>query len=364
MNNANSLRWLHAGLYKDAKSATKDVWYAFKKDSRGRRRIVYASDWFGTSFGNKNAGRWKSDLITWDKHHSDKWSQYITAKGTWEYKHVMLGRAVQRNSLLRTWLDPNSPNIHAHGKDKNRTLGPPLNVIHTTNDKSPGGVTPVAARVPLRSHDAPRAESYPGTRIPFSTIRIVVGAFNECDKDPLKVIANFLTSQLACHPKFKSHRTEQNDQVESAFYECGWRIYRQAVERANDDMALGKIENAFQSKLWRQNPPLWIDKFKGDRLDLLLRQMKAELMADKDGNKRAEDDEDESPDATPPMQSTLTQTLTPTTTISVFLRARLLQDQAGQARSQNLQSSLRRESEKNRLPASNQTSAKGSILVL
>lgn len=37
-------RWLHAGLFKNAKEEIKDIWYAFKKDKSGRYKIIYASD--------------------------------------------------------------------------------------------------------------------------------------------------------------------------------------------------------------------------------------------------------------------------------------------------------------------------------
>ncbi|KAH6723100.1 hypothetical protein BKA61DRAFT_685419 [Leptodontidium sp. MPI-SDFR-AT-0119] len=289
------LRWLHAGLYKDAKGATKDVWYAFKQNRRGQYKIIYASDWEGTSFGNKDVGRRKSDLITWDKHHSDKWSQYITAAGTWEYKWATIGRAVQRRTLLKTWRNPNSPNIYAHGKDRNRTLGPPLNVIHTTTNTLPGGIAPVASKVPpVKDEDLDPADCYPGSKIPFSTIRIAVGAYKNSDSDPHTVIANFLTSQLACQPRFKAHRTDHNDQIESAFYECGWRVNRRALERANNDMALGRIENAFQSKSWNLNPPLWVDRYKGDQLSLMLQQMREDMGEYRDTDESLDDESPES----------------------------------------------------------------------
>ncbi|KAH7355120.1 hypothetical protein BKA65DRAFT_581810 [Rhexocercosporidium sp. MPI-PUGE-AT-0058] len=300
------LRWLHAGLFKDARGVSKDIWYAFKKNRRGQYQIIYASDWEGTSFDNKNVGRRKSDLITWDKHHSDKWSQYITAKGTWEYKRAMIGRAVQRNTLLRTWLNPNSPDIYAHGKDRNRTLGAPLNVIHAVNDRSPGGIAPGATRVPFhlgqREVEPEPADCYPDTRISYSTIKIIAGVFKDRHDDPHMVIADFLTGQIACHPKFKAHRTDHNDQIESAFYECGWRINRRALERANDDMAMGKIENAFQSKSWNLNPPLRVDKFKGDRLDLLLQQMRDDMREQRDADESLNDDDSPEP-STPTFES-------------------------------------------------------------
>ncbi|KAG4442358.1 hypothetical protein IFR05_002136 [Cadophora sp. M221] len=291
--------WLHAGLFKDAKGVTKDIWYAFKLNKLERYQIIYASDWEGTSFGNKNVGRLKSDLITWDKHHSDKWSQYITAEGTCEYKGATIGRAVQRKTLLKTWLNRKSPNIHAHGKDKNRTLGPPLNVVHTTDDTS---IAPVASKVPrpVKNADLNPADCYPGSKIPFSTFHIVVGAYKDCNSDPYTVIANYLTSQLACGPRFKAHRTQHSDQIESAFYDCGWRINRQALERANDDMALGKIENAFQSKSWNLNPPLWVDRYRGDQLNLLLQQMRDDMGGHQNSDESLDD---ESPEPTTDTQT-------------------------------------------------------------
>ncbi|KAL2070489.1 hypothetical protein VTL71DRAFT_13515 [Oculimacula yallundae] len=298
------LRWLHAGLFKDAKGATRDVWYAFKTTRRGRQKIIYASDWHGTSFGNLNAGRWKIDLITWDKHHADKWARYITSNGTWAYGNVMKGRRHQRATLLRTWLDPNSPDIFAHGKQGNRTLGPPRNVVHFANDFSLGGVAPTASRVPFppRNRDLDPSECYPNTRIPFSTTGIVVGCYKDSNNDPLIVIADFLTSQMACHPRFKNHRAAQNDQVESAFYECGWRINRRALERANDAMALGTINNAFQSKHWRHNSPLWVDRYKGKKLSRMLKEMRDDMGEHRDTDEsesESSDSDGPDPDASP-----------------------------------------------------------------
>ncbi|KAK0119684.1 hypothetical protein ONS95_011120 [Cadophora gregata] len=267
------LRWLHAGLFKDAKGATKDVWYAFKKNKWGRYQIIYASDWMGTSFKNLNVGRRKSDLITWDKHHFDKWSRFITSRGTWVRKRAMVGRAVQRDTLLQTWLDPNSPNHYRHGKEKDRNLGPPLNVIHTTDDYSSKGSVPI----PVVEVETGPEECYPATTIPLSTIRIAVGAFREYDKNPLTVIADFLTGQLARHVKFRHQKTGRNDQIESAFYDCGWRINRRALEKTNDSILLGKVENAFQSKSWRREPPLWVDRFKGDKLNIMITQMRDDM---------------------------------------------------------------------------------------
>lgn len=169
----------------------------------------------GTAFENLDVGRRKSDLITWDRHHSDKWSRFITARGTWVCKGATVGRALQRDSLLQTWLDPNSPNLFRRGKERNRTLGPPLNAIHSTVDDSPSGSAPR----PMEQAEASPEECYPDTTIPFSTIRIAVGAYKDYNKDSLTVIADFLTGQLARDVKFRRHRASRNDQVESAFYE-------------------------------------------------------------------------------------------------------------------------------------------------
>ncbi|CZS89332.1 uncharacterized protein RAG0_00734 [Rhynchosporium agropyri] len=284
------LRWLHAGLFKDVRGFTQDVWYAFKLTRRGRRKIIYASNSRGKSFGNLNAGRWKIDMITWDKHHADKWARFITARGTWAFGNVMKGRAHQRMSVLQTWLDPSSPDVFPNGKTGNRTLEPPRNVIHSINDSSPGGHAPTANRVPYppRNRNLDPSECYPRTEIPYSTFGIVVEAFKNTNQDPLIVIADFLTSQMACNPKFKSRRVDQNNQIESAFYECGWRINRRALERANDDMASGKIENAFESKHWRHSPPLWVDRFKGKKLKRMLEEMRKDMAGDH------QDSEDES----------------------------------------------------------------------
>ncbi len=267
------IRWLHAGLYKNAQGSTKDIWFAFKKNKCGKYRIIYASDWLGSSLGNLDVGRWKSDQITWDHHHSRKWEEYITSVGTWEYANAMKGRKLQRETLLRTWLDPNSPNLFARGKDYNRTLGPLLNVIHTTNDLS-GPMPPNnRAKRPIPNiHN--QAECYPGTFIPFSTAKIRVEAYKDIDESPLRVIANFVSGNLAGNPRFASHRKGRNDAIEAAFYACGWRLNRRALEKANDGMAAGHITNVFQSSSWKHHPPLWVDRFRGDDLDRLLKQLK------------------------------------------------------------------------------------------
>lgn len=227
-------------------------------------------------------------MITWDAHHLTKWEEYLNKSRNWIYKNAMAGRRVQRATLLATWLDLHSPDIHAHGKVRNRVLDPPQNVIHTVNDKS--GPAP---RIPGREkapEELDPEDCYPDTVIPYSTIKIKVDCYKEINADPQKVVANFISSNLATNPRFTARRNAQNDGIESAFYDLGWRINRQALEKANDGMAVGNYDNAYHCKAWRMAPPLWVDKYKGDDLDALLRQMKGEARQDENESESESDD--------------------------------------------------------------------------
>ncbi|EKD21637.1 hypothetical protein MBM_00750 [Drepanopeziza brunnea f. sp. 'multigermtubi' MB_m1] len=278
------LRWLHAGLYKDAKGATKDVWFAFRRSRKTESHtIAYASDGHGSPFGNRNGGRRKSDLITWDPHHAKKWEKFIAASGTWTLANILRGRKLQRETLLATWLDPNSPNTYAHGRDHNRTLNPPLNVVHTIDDASgPGSATSRAqadsARARRRNRDLAPEECYAGTKIPLSAVDIRVGAFLAVDPSPRKVVATFLNGQLATNPRLRLRKEERNDAIESAFLELGWRISRPALERANDKVAAGKIDSIFHCRAWNKLPPLLVDKYKGDSLAEMMDEMREQAM--------------------------------------------------------------------------------------
>ncbi|KAI9052983.1 hypothetical protein LZ554_003254 [Drepanopeziza brunnea f. sp. 'monogermtubi'] len=278
------LRWLHAGLYKDAKGATKDVWFAFRRNRKTNiHSIAYASDWHGSPFGNRNGGRHKSDLITWDPHHAKKWEKFIAASGTWTLASIFRGRKLQRETLLATWLDPNSPNTYAHGRDHNRTLNPPLNVIHTTDDASGPGSAPSraqadSARARRRNRDLAPEECYAETKIPLSAVDIRVGAFLAVDPSPRKVVATFLNGQLATNPRLRLRKEERNDAIESAFFELGWRISRPALERANDKVAAGKIDSIFHCRAWNKYPPLLVDKYKGDSLAEMMDEMREQAM--------------------------------------------------------------------------------------
>lgn len=96
--------------------------------------------------------------------------------------------------------------------------------------------------------------------------------------DPTKVVGNFLQGHMAVSAKFANRRRELNDCIESAFYDCGWRVNRAALEKANDEMSRETIDNAFQSKAWKSARPLWVDRFKGADLDA--------MMKDIEGNQR------------------------------------------------------------------------------
>jgi hypothetical protein len=95
---------------------------------------------------------------------------------------------------------------------------------------------------------------YPDTNIPLSTDKIKLGAFRDINRDPIKLISNFLTGNLTYYPTGHIQRKHRLDQIDSAFYDQGWRVDRAAVDQVLDDMqALG--HKAFETDAFVQNCP-------------------------------------------------------------------------------------------------------------
>lgn len=54
-------------------------------------------------------------------------------------------------------------------------------------------------------------------------------------------------------------------------------------------------ENVYQSKAWRNAPPLWVDKYKGDQLNTLLNQMREDMGEFGESDDVGSDDESAEP---------------------------------------------------------------------
>jgi hypothetical protein len=145
---------------------------------------------------------------------------------------------------LDTFLNQAFVDPYPEGR-RNKVIGPPLNVIHSTNNTST-----VHARAPGRTLTAtPPApgECYPHTNISLSTEAIKIGAFKKRNSDAIQVIRDFLTGKMNTRSSGRGNRAIQVDEIESAFYDQGWRVNRAAVEQALEDIVeLGST--AFHSK--------------------------------------------------------------------------------------------------------------------
>jgi hypothetical protein len=262
----------------------------------GGYRIEYASNKNGSPLGNLDVGQIKRNLITWDDHHVRKWIHFLTASGTWQLKRAKVGRAVQRNTLLETYRNPNFNDPFPNGT-RIRAIGPPLNVIHHKNDESPAA-GPLGRLARLRNLNASINSSlaaercYPGTKIPLSLADIKVGAYNDEDANPLTVISNFLTGRMSANPRLSKFREQVIDRVESAFYELGWRADRVAIGEVSDQVYQGGT-SAFESRAWQRALPIKVDLFKGDEVANLMKKVRGDVdWQDDDLQDDSEDSED------------------------------------------------------------------------
>ena len=185
----------------------------------------------------------------------------------------MKGRHLQRRTLLKTFLDPSFVDPYPDGRE-NKVVGRRLNVIHYINDKSGSGRKGGRGRGASGSTSAtpaftPPDQCYPDTNIPFSTEKIKIGAFRDINRNPVKLISNFLTGNLTYYPTGHVQRKQQLDQIESAFYDQGWRVDRVAVDRVLDDMQeLG--HKAFETDTFVQNLPIRVDHYKGEEVEKVM----------------------------------------------------------------------------------------------
>ncbi|CZR63362.1 uncharacterized protein PAC_13259 [Phialocephala subalpina] len=283
--------WLHAGLFRDCGGNVHDIYYAFMPydKSKDGEKMYYAIDNTGNESGNFNIGRNKFDLITWDQHHLDLWEQYLTPAGTWVRGKGMRGRRFARRELRRRYHDRRFHDPYANGKTGNRSMGPPLNVNFREDNFS--GPMRAAFNFARRGTLA-RAQCYPNTNIPLSADEIKIGAWK--DENPygpsaMRVVGDFLTGIL---PPGMVGGEVQLDRIESAFFESGWRVNRNALSRAYQDMINGAA-NAFHSQAWRQAPPLRVDIFKGEEVQELMQRLKDEAGENgEDGDNDNRDDDD------------------------------------------------------------------------
>jgi hypothetical protein len=274
----------------------------------GSYRIRYALDKNGKSLGNLNVGRMKYDLITWDDHHVRKWIHFLTACGTWKRKMAEDGRKAQRATLLENYLDPNShdpPKIR-----RAKAIGPPLNIIHHEDDTFLPAVSRlgrqaglIAINFSLNSSLNSSMRYYPDSKIPLSLADIKVGVYMDEDRDPLKVISNFLTGRMSANPSFPKFRQRVIDRVESAFFELGWRANRIAIGEASD-IVHQAASSAFESDAWKNwkeaRTIIKVDRFKGDTVANLMRKVRGDVDLQDDDLQDDSDDEEDSSEKRPP----------------------------------------------------------------
>jgi hypothetical protein len=206
----------------------------------------------------------------------------LNLKGTWTYGNAVKGRRLQRQTLLKTFLDPTFVDPCPDGRE-NKVTGPRLNVIHYINDKSGSakgargrGVSGSANATPAFT---PPDQCYPSTNIPLSTEKIKIGAFRDINRDPVKLIGNFLTGNLTYYPTGHVQRKQQLDQIESAFYDQGWRVDRAATDRVLDDMQqVG--HSAFETDAFVQNLPIRVDQYKGAEVEKLMARVGGKAPSD------------------------------------------------------------------------------------
>jgi hypothetical protein len=266
-------------------------------------RIEYALANDGSSLGNLNVGQIKMNLITWDRHHVEKWIHFLTPSGTWKRKCAKEGRKAQRRTILATYRNPNFNDPFPNGT-RIRAIGPPVNVIHHENDYSPA-VGPLGRLARLRNLNASINSSraaercYPDTNIPLSLAGIKIDAYKNENNNPLIVISNFLTGKMSANPRFSKAREQVIDGVESAFYELGWRADRVTIGDAIDEVPNGAT-SAFELDVWRDwekpgqeaRPIIKVDCFKGDEIKNLMKKVKGD--ANVQDNSDDDDDSDDS----------------------------------------------------------------------
>ncbi|KAF8854220.1 hypothetical protein BDZ45DRAFT_47378 [Acephala macrosclerotiorum] len=238
-------------------------------------QIHYAVDNTGDAMGNFNIGRGKFDLITWDEHHIQLWQRYMTAAGVWVRKEGMRGRKYAREQLRQRYHDRRFHDPYPEGKTGSRSMGPPLNVNFKEDDYS--GPVPAAFRFARRAV-LDKDKCYPETNIPLSADDIKIGAWKAHNPSAIRVVGDFLTGSMA-PSMFGRFAEVQLDRIESAFFELGWRVNRNALQRANEDMRDGRATNAFGSRAWRQAPPIRVDRFKGEEIEELMRGMREDAEA-------------------------------------------------------------------------------------
>ncbi|KAF4636272.1 hypothetical protein G7Y89_g1815 [Cudoniella acicularis] len=273
--------WIHAGLIHDVHHIPREVFFSFtaKRTSgpfKGKRYLRWANDATGTPFGNKRVGQIWRNMITWDKHHERHWAEYLDNYGTWVRKCATVGRKAQRDYLLRIWLDPNFVDPYPRGKAT--VIGPPLNVIHAPD---------ALQAVPHRAHSPdPNGQCYPNTRILMSTCGISTTAWKDAGDTPLEVIELFMRGRMFNRDMAYEDGYEKQllMQIESAWFEVGWRVDARAMRDAMHAIRDGVVRNVFATDEWVSHPPLKIDQHKGDQVERMLDRIRRDLDDDDSGD--------------------------------------------------------------------------------
>jgi len=238
--------------------------------------------------GNYGVGLNKKDLITWDDHFSENWEGFLTADGQWGNGVATRGRKVQMAALKRIYADPRFRDPFPTGKSG--SIGSFVNVIHPPEGV---GVRP----------ENPRGKCYRRTKIPLSCSHIKPDAYKEIDPDAFRVIMQFLSGELANrggNNNQSGFERLQIDRAESAFHEHGFRINRDAAERASQDVRTGRVNTLINSNAWGDHPPLRVDRYKGKRVTRLIKKMwKALASPDRDDDESDREDDNESDDDQP-----------------------------------------------------------------
>ncbi|KAH8679000.1 hypothetical protein BGZ60DRAFT_513245 [Tricladium varicosporioides] len=274
ISSRRNARWIHAGIIKNVYGQTLQVFYAFSKvhkygPFKGKRCLMWANDTYGTPFGNWGVGQIWRNMITFDEHHQRHWVNYLDAYGTWKHRCARRGRAAQHAYLKKIWLDRNFVDPYPQGRAV--AIGAPLNVVRSPDE---------IANEPYRAHrpdiNGPR---YPGTRILLTPSGIEINRYKDWDPDAMRVIKEFLQGRMFCRDREQQSGWERTllVQVESAFFEVGWRIDRAALRETMHAIRDRQARNAFECDAWEDYPPLMVDPIRGVALQAFMDRIKQGL---------------------------------------------------------------------------------------
>lgn len=213
-------------------------------------------------------------MITFDEHHQRHWADYLDAHGTWMHRCAIKGRAVQYAYLKKTWLDRNFVDPYPQGNTV--AIGAPLNVV-----RSPDAIENEPHYVHRPDTNGPR---YPGTRILLTPSGIEINRYKDWDPDAMKVIKDFLQGRMFCRDREQQSGWERTllVQVESAFFEVGWRIDRAALRETMHAIRDRQARHAFECDDWEDYPPLMVDPVRGAAVQAFMDRVKRGLDGDEE----------------------------------------------------------------------------------